>query len=88
MSGFKKSSGLHSIKPSEIAQICDVTKFVIPVSSQVIADIVTHQIGLSPKLKDNSFMHNPRKGIIWLVKLFFNQHRPFITGIKIVCSGR
>lgn len=88
MSGFKKSRGLHIIKPSEIAKICDVTKFVIPVSSQVIADIVTHQISLSPKLKDKFFMYNLRKGIIWLVKLFFNQHRPFITGIKIICSGR
>jgi hypothetical protein len=49
---------------------------------------VTWQIGLPPKLKDKLFRFNPRKGIIWLVKFFFNQHMPFVTGIKIVCSGR
>lgn len=76
------------MKNSEMITNSETTKFVIPISSQVIADIVSKQISLPPKLKDNFFMFNIRKGIVWLVKLFFNQHRPFITGVKIVCSGR
>jgi len=76
------------MKSSEIVKVSEATKFVIPVSSQVVADMITWQIGLSPKLKDKPFRFNPRKGILWLVKFFFNQNMPFITGIKIVCSGR
>ena len=87
-SEFLKSKGLHFMKSSEIMKVSEATKFVIPVSSQVVADMITWQIGLSPKLKDKPFRFNPRKGILWLVKFFFNQNMPFITGIKIVCSGR
>ena len=52
------------MSPSEIVKTSEATKFVIPVSSQIVADMVTYQIGLPPKLKDKPFRFNPRKGII------------------------
>jgi hypothetical protein len=52
------------MKSSEIVKFSEATKFAIPISSQAVADIVTWQIGLPPKLKDKLFRFNPRKGII------------------------
>jgi hypothetical protein len=85
---FLKQTDIDNLESSKIVEISEATRFIIPVSSQAIADVVAHQISLSPKQKDAMFKFNLRKGVIWLVKFFFNQRMPFITGVKIICSGR
>lgn len=63
--------------------------FVTPISAQVLCNIVAYQLGLPPKLKDNNFKRNLRKGIVGLVKFIFNKRTtPYIAGVKIICSGR
>lgn len=60
---FLKSK-ISDLSSSEIVKVSEPTRFVIPISSQVVANIVTWQIGLAPKLKDKPFRFNPRKGIV------------------------
>lgn len=64
--------------------------FYIPfISAQIIADFIAMQLMESHKNKEIGFKRNIRNGIFKIVKKCFNKKTiPFISGIKISCSGR
>jgi len=63
--------------------------FVVPISSQVLANHIAQQLSLQQKLKDTSFKRSLRKGIVSIARFVFNKKTmSYISGLKIVCSGR
>jgi len=61
----------------------------IPISSQVIANMISYQTGLTTRLKNKGFNTSIKKGILEIIKVIFNKRTmPYISGIKIICSGR
>jgi hypothetical protein len=63
--------------------------FIIPISGQVLTELISYQIKLPLKLKDKDFNKNLRLGISRLIRCIVNAYTlPYISGIKVVCSGR
>lgn len=84
--GFSKN-----LPKKSLADFFDKTKlsFWPFISSSAVSNYVSNQLALPLKLRDNDFRKSLRKGIVELSKIFFNkQTSRFISGIKIICSGR